>query len=237
MGIYDRDYYRERSGFSAFDGRVQACYVLAGIYVCVFLIQLATRDAAFGVRPRFADPVAQLLELKASKVLDGEVWRVITYSFIHDPNSVLPLVVNVLFLVWFGRSVEEMYGWKEFLAYYFLASLLAGLGFVLVVAAGQKDGVLTGPAGSITAVLFLYALHFPRRTILLFFVLPCPVWLVVAFYVFTDVAGFLDGRLHPAAFAAHAVAAGFHAHHQLAPGFARPPWPGENSAETAHLPR
>lgn len=208
MGIHDRDYYRAESKYLGADARVQACVVLTVIYVSVFLLQLATREENFAGQLG-QSPVTALMELRASKVMEGEVWRVFTYAFVHDPNNIFPIAFNILFLVFFGRHVEDIYGWKEFLAYYLCSGVLAGLAFVLASTAAQNGGALFGPAASVTATLFLYALHFPRRTILLFFVIPCPVWFVVVFNVLNDVVGFFGGRLHPAAFVAHAAAAGF----------------------------
>jgi membrane associated rhomboid family serine protease len=207
MGIYDRDYYRDRRGLSAFDARVQACVILVGVWVALFLFQAITRDNRPGA-PRHA-PITELLDLDAGKVLDGEIWRVVTYSFLHDPIAIWPIFLNSLLLIWFGRAVEDRLGWKEFLAFYFVATALAGVGFVLIADATGMDRALTGPACAVTAILLLYCLHDPRRTVLLFFVLPCPVWLIVVFHVVNSVAGFVGRELPAAIFAAHAIAAGF----------------------------
>jgi membrane associated rhomboid family serine protease len=207
MGIYDRDYYRDGSGgFNPFSSRMQACIGLVVVYFIVWFVQIATREDG---RPRRGGVVTEALVLQSSKVMEGEVWRMATYAFAHNPLDVISILFNVIFLIWFGRQIEDIYGLREFLSFYLLAGLLAGAGFFLVVAAGPNDPVLIGPGGSITAVLVLFALHYPRRTVLLFFVLPVPVWFLVAFYVLQDALGLFSGYLHPSAFAAHAVAAGF----------------------------
>jgi len=208
MGIYDRDYYREEGGYRPFDSRVRACIVLVVVYIFVFFVQVATREG--GPRgPFLPGPVTEILELKASKVLQGEIWRLVTYSFAHDPGNIFPIALNILFLIFFGRHVEDIYGWKEFLSFYILSGFLGGLAFFLVAVLSQHNGILLGPAASVTAVLFLYALHYPRRTVLLFFILPCPIWFVVAFHVLNDSLGLLSGQMHPAAFSAHVAAAAF----------------------------
>ena len=54
-----------------------------------------------------------------------------------------------------------------------------------VIGAPSKSGILTlagryfaaGSSGAVTGVVILFALHFPRRTVLLFFVLPVKAWL------------------------------------------------------------
>lgn len=204
MGIYDRDYYRDASGgFNPFDHRMHACIALVCLAVAVFIVQIGTREQT---RHEFRPgPVTQALELRASQVLDGEVWRIATYAFAHNPLYIVPIIVNILFLLWIGRHVEDIYGWREFLAYYLLAGILAGLVFVGVAALTNVDGVLLGPSGSVTAVLFLFALHYPKRTVFNLI----PIWFVIAFYVLNDALGLVGGQLHPAAFAAHAAGAGF----------------------------
>ena len=207
MGIYDRDYYRE-STRNALDGRVQAFVVLIVIYVAVYILQIATREEG-GVRQPRPGPVTEALILTTDKVLQGEVWRVVTYAFAHDPLHPAPIIFNILFLIFFGRFVEDIYGWKEFLGFYLVGGLLAGLGFVLISGITQNGGVLIGPQCSVTAVLLLVALHNPKKTVLLFFVVPCPIWLVVVFNVLLDVVGYFGGKVSPMVFVAHAFAAGF----------------------------
>jgi membrane associated rhomboid family serine protease len=204
MGIYDRDYYRETSGYLSFDKRFQACTILALLYVCFFVFQ-AVRDGK--VNRLQHGSLTERLELNASKVLDGELWRVITYAFVHDPANIVPIVVNVIFLISFGRQLENLHGWKEFLAYYLLSGFLAGLGFTLAATVFRSDGALLGPVGSITAALVLFALRFPHRSVQLFFVLPCRIWVLLALYLIINVAW--DGTLNLAVIGAEATAAAF----------------------------
>jgi hypothetical protein len=97
----------------------------------------------------------------------------------------LHIVFNMWFLWLFGGDLEEMYGPREFLSFYLVAALAGGAAFLGAGAlTGQKSCI--GASGAVTAVMVLYALHFPHRTILLFFVLPVPVWALVVFQVLQD---------------------------------------------------
>ena len=60
-----------------------------------------------------------------------------------------------------------------------------------------------GASGAVTAVLVLCACHYPHRSILLFFFLPVPIWLFVAFAVAQDLFGFLGGGAGPTAYTVH----------------------------------
>ncbi|MFM7151333.1 MAG: hypothetical protein ACKO23_15970, partial [Gemmataceae bacterium] len=82
MGIHDRDYYRpEGSGFFgsfAEQGRVTAW--LIGVNIVCFLLQMMTRtrddQSAF----------TNAFILDVSKVMNGQVWRLLSYAFLHDTH-------------------------------------------------------------------------------------------------------------------------------------------------------
>ena len=154
---------------------------------------------------RGVGPFTEAIELQSDKVLDGEVWRLATYAFAHDSVRITPIIFNILFVIWIGRQIEDIYGWKEFLSFYLLVGLMAGVAFLGACAASQQDGILMGARGSITAVLVLYALHFPRRMVCGY----VPFWFIAIVYVMNDSLGFMAGYRNPAAFACHAVAGVF----------------------------
>ena len=190
---------------------MHTCLGLTAVFVIVFFVQLGTREE-LGFRQWNAGPFTEALQLETAKVFNGEVWRVFTHAFLHNAmrtNSLMALAVTVIFLIWIGRHVEDIYGWQEFLGFCLVAALLGGIGFVVGSIVTGKDAVHFGPSGLITAVLLLYALHYPQRTVLLFFFLPTPVWLLVVFYAMFDVVGFFGGQLQPAVIFCHLFAASF----------------------------
>src|SRR5581483_3252615 len=101
MGIYDRDYYRREGSFLgslAEQGRVTRW--LIGINVLCFILQFLTRPAAPG-EGGFDFESAFVLNVNA--VLHGQVWRLLSYAFLHSTSSIWHLVFNMLMLFWFGR--------------------------------------------------------------------------------------------------------------------------------------
>lgn len=143
-------------------------------------------------------------------VLQGQVWRLLTYSFLHSPYGVFHILWNMLFLWWFGSELEQMYGSREFLAFYLVAALLGGVAFVLAQLAGIGGfAAAVGASGALTAVMVVYAFHFPTRTILLFFILPVPVWLMVIANVALDSFVFVSGAQTGTAVAVHLGGAAF----------------------------
>lgn len=209
MGIYDREYIRERPGFlGSFYERGLMCKWLIGINVVVFLLQLIARNA---VRPELGrpdiDPLTGALWLDASKVLEGQFWRLLSYSFLHDPGDPFHILFNMLFLWWFGTDVEDLYGPREFLAFYLVSAFLGGIVFVLGHLT-TKDPCL-GASGAVTAVMVLCAMHYPTRIILLFMFLPVPIWLFVVFNVAQDLFGVMGRDRTGVAFDVHLAGALF----------------------------
>jgi membrane associated rhomboid family serine protease len=213
MGIQDRDYYRN-DGPSIFDQMVPrglVCRWLIGINVAAFLVQLITLPASDG--RRFSDGAfTDWLILDVGAVLHGEVWRLLTYSFLHSTDAngfFLHVFFNMLFLWWFGSDVEEIYGRREFLAIYLVSAVLGGAVYELWALSTGGTARCLGASGAVTTMLILCALHTPKRTILLFGIAPIPIWLFALFNVLRDFIGFLGVGEQSVAFCVHLAGAGF----------------------------
>src|SRR5262249_31461254 len=140
MGLYDRDYYRREgpSFLGSITNTAQVCKWLIIVNVAIFIIQLVTRQqgpAAWGDGDGFVvaiSPFGRFTDLfmrDAEAVLHGQVWRLLTYAFLHDPNSswFSHILFNMLALWIFGTDIEGVYGRWEFLAFYLLAAVAGGL--------------------------------------------------------------------------------------------------------------
>lgn len=77
-------------------------------------------------------------------VLRLEVWRLITFQFLH--GSPLHLFFNMLGLWSFGRIVEEQLGGKRFLAFYLICGIAGGLMYLLLNLLGYGVFAITGKA-------------------------------------------------------------------------------------------
>jgi membrane associated rhomboid family serine protease len=209
MGIYDRDYYRrDGSGFMVFTNRGTVCKWLIAINVVVFLLQVVTKPVIENGELVGSGFFTDAFVLDPSLVLQGQVWRVLTYAFLHDPGSLWHILFNMLFLWWFGSDMEDLLGAREFLAFYLIAAVLGGLGFMLAGFIGGQIGVCLGASGAVTAVLVLCACYYPSRMILVFF-LPVPIWLFVGFQVAQDAFAFLSNARTTTAVSVHLAGALF----------------------------
>src|SRR5262245_21250394 len=88
--------------------------------VLATLILLTAIYFVVGISLRFVDAGAsyvKLLPIVSSQVLDGEVWRLVTYGLLHDPSNPMHLVLNGLTLYFFGRDLEVRFGRGRFIAF------------------------------------------------------------------------------------------------------------------------
>src|SRR5262249_8878799 len=162
-------------------------------------------------------PVTELFILNTDKVLHGEVWRLLTAAFLHSTGSWWHIFFNMIVFWWFGREMEEMYGPAEFLAFYLVAAVVGNLAYAGCAWASYASTHFSlalaphalGASGAVTAVLVLFAMHFPHRTVRLFFLIPVPVWLCVILMVGLDAFGFLSGNTGGVAVTAHLRGAAF----------------------------
>ena len=135
----------------------------------------------------------------------------------------------MLVLYFVGTRMEEEYGGREFLAFYLTAGLFANTAYFLCHQTGlQPFAFAVGASGAVVAALVLYAFHHPNQQVLLFFVIPMPVWVLVVAYVVLDMLGAIGAVRGQIAYAVHLGGALF--------GFLYYQWGGRITALFRHSP-
>ncbi|MFH2056393.1 MAG: rhomboid family intramembrane serine protease [bacterium] len=125
----------------------------------VFLLQLTTGMSWMN----------QWLGLVPRAILtDLAIWQIGTYMFLH--GSFLHIAMNMFFLWMFGADLERQWGSREFLKYYFLTGIGAGI-FTFLININSTIPTI-GASGAIFAVLIAFGMVFPNRIILLWFIIP-----------------------------------------------------------------
>jgi membrane associated rhomboid family serine protease len=147
------------------------------IYIGVFIIQQGLDQfAGMHLRSWFA--------LIPSFVLQGRVWQVFTYSFLHADVS--HLLLNLLVFAFVASDLEAIWGRKKFLTFYFYCTTMAGL-FYLVIQLLMNNPLymsipMVGASGGIYGVLLAYGILFPDREMLFMMLFPMKakqfVWLL-----------------------------------------------------------
>jgi membrane associated rhomboid family serine protease len=131
--------------------------------------------------------VQDWLELDPTKTIEkGQLWRLVTCAFCHDRLAVWHILFNMLLLYWFGTRLERMYGSREFLLFYLGAAVCGSLAYVgLAYYTGSKVPAI-GASGAVMGVMMLYVIFYPFETILLFWLIPVPLWVLLGLYVVYD---------------------------------------------------
>ena len=105
------------------------------------------------------------------------IWQPITYMFIH--GGVWHVAINMFVLWMFGSELETIWGKNEFLKYYFVTGVGAGV-LWLFFNIGGSNAILIGASGAVYGILMAYGLIFPNRTVYLYFLFPIKVkWFVL----------------------------------------------------------
>lgn len=178
MGIYDREYYRHDDSSGLFSGRSMVVNLILA-NAGVFLLNLLTDDR-----------VIQWLAL-SSNFIDHpwELWRLVSYGFLHDPRDIMHIVLNMFGLYIFGREVEDRLGGLEFLRFYLVAIVIAGLVWLGAEQVAGRPGFLIGASGAVTGVILLNIFDAPNRRVYLFGVLPMPAWVFGTLFILGDAFG------------------------------------------------
>lgn len=126
---------------SASAGQPIVTYSLIGITLFIYLLQLVPGFGSIVTRSLlFAPPY-----LYPTWFGVFEPWRLVTVLFVHDPNGIWHVALNMIALWMLGRSLEPLLGRARFLTLY----LLSGLGgSVAVVLLGFGTSVV-GASGAI----------------------------------------------------------------------------------------
>jgi membrane associated rhomboid family serine protease len=148
-----------------------ATIILIVVNILVFLFGFVDKQGLLAYLYLFPSYVLQ----------QGGWWQVVSYMFVHA--SWAHIFFNMLALFLFGIQLEQRMGSNEFLLYYFVCGIGAGLVTVFVnQATGQGMTPVVGASGAIYGLLLAFAAFFPDARIFIFGILPMRAPIAVAAY-------------------------------------------------------
>jgi rhomboid family protein len=211
MGIYDRDYVNSNRGMGhPPSGGGSPIFARAPGWTMttwIIVINIAVHILAILVVPNRA-----LYNIGNLNVYDAfqrlEVWRLITFQFLHDDRSIMHLLFNMFGMWVFGPMVERYLGRKKYLAYYLVCGLAGGILFtILTVVGALPNGVhsqLIGASAGVFGVIVACAYVSPNSVIQLLFP-PIPLKMRTFAYGYVGIALFslLSGSQNAGGQAAH----------------------------------
>lgn len=138
------------------------------VTVAAFLCQLIG-DTFLGLG------ILETFQLTAARVFSGlAVWQVVTYAFMH--SDLFHILLNMLILWMIGTELEDKWGTRFFLKYYFFC-ILAGAGSYLLVQSFFKGSAanylpLVGSSAGVYGLLVAYGIIYSERVLLFMMIFP-----------------------------------------------------------------
>lgn len=112
----------------------------------------------------------QLLSFDRDLILQGQVWRLISYPLTYRANSVLLTAISMLCYYSIGRAMENIWGTLRFNLFYLTGVVMMDV--YCMIFGGYAS------VGYLNSSLFLsYATMFPDAHFLLFFIIPVKAWI------------------------------------------------------------
>lgn len=94
-------------------------------------------------------------------------WQLVTCMFMH--GSIGHLFFNMYTLYLFGSVLENIWGTKKFLTFYFITGIGAGLFNILIQHLTGNFALMIGASGAIYGILMGYAMLYPDSVLTLLF--------------------------------------------------------------------
>jgi membrane associated rhomboid family serine protease len=117
------------------------------------------------------------------------LWQLATYIFLHGGFS--HILFNLLALWMFGGELENFWGSRKFLGYFFFCGI--GAGICTVVFSPYQFIPVIGASGAIYGILLAFGWLFPNRPIYIYFLFPIPAKYMVIIYGLIELYASMEG--------------------------------------------
>lgn len=188
MGFEDRQYYRDPDQplYSSYSPTSTQSVVNKLIIANVIVLVLDIFSSPVG------DKGTQWISYALSLRMDSlwQFWTLLSYGFTHASYKteigLFHIIGNMIILYVLGRPIEERVGGAEFLKFYLVSIVIAGLGWILAMwAYGAPNASMVGASGGVSAVIVYFILMAPFSQLMLWGIVPIPAWgLGVLFLIF-----------------------------------------------------
>ena len=173
MGLYDRDYTQE--GFRSQYGNAPHMRIafpkITPVVKWLLIINVAVFVASFMIRPLELFFLNWFSVYPADIWLTLQLWRPITYQFLHA--GPWHIFINMLVLFFFGPMLERFWGSSKFLIFYLVCGAVGGLFYPMLALAGWLNVAhLVGASGAILGMLAAGAILFPNLRVYVWGIFP-----------------------------------------------------------------
>src|ERR1044071_6465102 len=152
FGVTTSDYYRPVAWMGRYP--VDVTTMLVGVHVAAAI--LAAILVACG-----AGSILAYLQFDSGAVWSsGQVWRLLTYAFVHAPSGLLWFAIEMYLLFVFGREVERFVGQRAYVALY-LVLLITPAALLTIWGLWQRSALAGSPALHF-GIFVAFATIYPR---------------------------------------------------------------------------
>ncbi len=133
------------------------------------------------------------LALQPMAFIQGKyLWTLLTSMFSHI--FLWHIFANMITLIFIGGFVEKILGQKRYLWFYLAAGIIASLFFISLSVLfgnsvigerifGSPELFALGASGAIFGLAGLITILIPRMKVLVFFIVPMPIWMAMVFFL------------------------------------------------------
>jgi rhomboid protease GluP len=163
-------------------------YAFIGVFSIVFLLEVYA-ELVYG--QAFSDAILSNFGLSLQNILQGRLWVLITSVFLHaSPEH---LLLNMIALYVFGRTVELHLGKRKFLLSFFASALIADM-FVVsssLIGITPIDIPTIGASAAIFGLMGVAMVTKPLEMIFYPYLIPIPLVIVALLYTVYNIASFV----------------------------------------------
>ncbi|MEJ2647749.1 MAG: rhomboid family intramembrane serine protease [Sedimentisphaerales bacterium] len=182
MGLYDRDYTQADFKSQYRYSPQMSLPRITPVVKWLLIINVAVFIPMFLSPNRIGEFMYRWFSVWPENTLTSlQLWRVVTYQFLHSSTDISHIFFNMLVLFFFGPMLERIWGGKKFLIFYLICGASGGLVYPILADPGLgllRTAQLVGASGSILGMLAAGAILFPNAIILIMFVFPMRFWVL-----------------------------------------------------------
>jgi uncharacterized protein len=133
------------------------------------------------------------LALQPVSFIHGQyLWTILTSMFSHV--FLWHIFANMITLIFIGGFVEKIIGKKRYLWFYLTSGIIASLFFIFLSVLfgnsligeklfGSPEIFALGASGAIFGLAGLITILIPKMKVLVFFIIPMPIWAAMVFFL------------------------------------------------------
>ncbi len=168
-------------------------YLNLGLFLTVQIVRIVLfLSNSYDLFDGFLDYLAVPANLE---ILGRRPWTLITYMFLHV--DFIHILMNLLWLYWFGTMFIRELGVKKLLSTYILGGLSGGLLYVIfynifpVFEQAREGSIALGASASVMAVVVATATYQPERRMHLVLIGPVKIiYIALVMFIFTSMVDF-----------------------------------------------